>query len=85
MLGYLSTIAITLFGLASAGPDEAIVENLPGIDMEGTKLWSGFVNITGSSKRIHYLLVESENNPAEDPLIIWYNGGPGCSSMLGFM
>ena len=48
-------------------------------------MWSGFINIPDSSKRIHYLLVESQNDPSTDPLVIWYNGGPGCSSMLGFM
>ena len=31
----------------------------------------------------HYYFVESENDPANDPLIVWTNGGPGASSMFG--
>ena len=52
------------------------------------KMYSGMLPVygTNSSKELHYVLVESasENN-ATDPLILWFNGGPGCSSMLAFM
>jgi len=33
---------------------------------------------------LHYMFVESQNDPATDPLIIWFNGGPGCCSMIGW-
>merc|ERR1711971_812073 len=33
----------------------------------------------------HYWLVESEHNVKEDPVLLWYNGGPGASSLFGLL
>ena len=46
-------------------------------------MFSGFLDINGG-KHIHYLFVESQYSIERDPVIIWFNGGPGCSSLLGF-
>lgn len=47
-------------------------------------LYSGYVPINGTKKQLHYVASLSQSNPAKDRVIIWFNGGPGCSSMLGW-
>jgi len=81
----ISFAVAALLGLANAQPADELVSQLPDIDPFEFDVYSGYVSVPDTQKQYHYVLVESENDPSNDPLIIWYNGGPGCSSMLAFM
>ena len=35
---------------------------------------------TDDDMQVFYYFVKSENNPQNDPLMLWLSGGPGCSS-----
>eukprot|EP00301_Raphidiophrys_heterophryoidea_P022014 c6270_g1_i1.p1 GENE.c6270_g1_i1~~c6270_g1_i1.p1 ORF type:complete len:491 (+),score=115.68 c6270_g1_i1:1-1473(+) len=66
------------------GADDDFVPAIPGYDdVMPSRMFSGYLNVS-DSKFLHYVYVESENNPATDPVVLWLNGGPGCSSLDGF-
>ena len=48
-------------------------------------MYAGYLEITGTKNEAFYIMVESESDPENDPLLFWFNGGPGCSSMIGFL
>eukprot|EP00054_Salpingoeca_dolichothecata_P027032 m.195908 g.195908 ORF g.195908 m.195908 type:complete len:439 (+) comp25839_c0_seq3:1515-2831(+) len=69
--------------LAAVADDE--VKALPGWSGAlPSKQYSGYLQATGS-RHLHYWFVESENDPANDPVVLWMNGGPGCSSLDGYI
>lgn len=44
--------------------------------------YTGYLD-TPSDKHLFFWFFESRHSPATDPVVLWLNGGPGCSSSLG--
>ncbi|XP_047064147.1 serine carboxypeptidase-like 15 isoform X1 [Lolium rigidum] len=64
-----------------------IITHLPGF--EGPlpfQLQTGYVEVDDSNGvRLFYYFIRSERNPAEDPVMLWLTGGPGCSAFSGLV
>nr|XP_004241645.1 serine carboxypeptidase-like 45 [Solanum lycopersicum] len=61
-------------------PDKIIL--LPGQPQVGFQQFSGYVTVDDKKQRaLFYYFVEAETDPASKPLVLWLNGGPGCSSV----
>uniref|UniRef100_A0A1W7RAT1 Carboxypeptidase n=1 Tax=Hadrurus spadix TaxID=141984 RepID=A0A1W7RAT1_9SCOR len=77
----LSLNAISV--LTTSNPDE--VFDLPGLSYKPNfRHYSGYLNAS-NQRYLHYWFVESQKSPSQDPLVLWMNGGPGCSSLDGLL
>ena len=79
---------LSLFCAVNAAIPDDKVSSLPGWNGRlPTRQYSGYIPVDSIKTRfIHYVywFVESQGNPSKDPVVMWMNGGPGCSSMEGY-
>ncbi|KAL0491625.1 cathepsin A [Acrasis kona] len=81
----LIAVILSLTFVIAQNPD--VISNLPGLQSKiNFKQYSGYIPSSASGERnLFYWFVESQSNPSTDPVVLWMNGGPGCSSLDGLL
>ena len=83
--------ALSLFTAVAAAPEEDRIVELPLFGTPPTPQYSGYLDgtdgcdttVNGAFCKIHYWYAASELDDA--PVVLWLNGGPGSSSILGLL
>ena len=88
MFAFVATLLLPTLIVASV--PSHLISNLPGYGTTKTKQYSGFVTTPHPQNATitihsHYWLIEAAAplDPATAPTLIWFQGGPGGSSMIG--
>lgn len=74
--------------VAVAAPPGALITSLPGLaEMPPFKMYSGYITVRPppANHSLFYWFVTAASNPATAPLVTWFTGGPGCSSLYALM
>eukprot|EP01084_Bolivina_argentea_P318191 551769_1 len=94
MLTLLVVVLVAVISVCSSLRDDYTSEalgdaitNLPGLDTNTFKkyaMFSGYIDVYPQHNRsIFYWFTESLSSPTTAPVLVWTNGGPGASGLIG--
>ncbi|TNV78903.1 hypothetical protein FGO68_gene13930 [Halteria grandinella] len=78
---FISSLVVTLVASLPIYDRVCELEEMPDLSFG---LYSGYIPIRNGTFKMHYITALSQSDPNNDPVVFWFNGGPGCSSLLGF-
>ncbi|KAG5364639.1 Carboxypeptidase Y [Yarrowia sp. E02] len=86
-LGLAAGSAIPDLTTSSKFPSKRLsARSVPGeLGLDTVQQYTGYLTANETGEHFFYWTVESRNDPATDPVILWLQGGPGCSSMTGLL
>ncbi|EJD41493.1 serine carboxypeptidase [Auricularia subglabra TFB-10046 SS5] len=79
----LSSDAFTTFRHTSYPKHSVRIKRINGFceTTKGVNAYSGYIDV--EARHLFFYFFESRSQPEEDPVVMWINGGPGCSSTTG--
>ena len=81
---FVITTAIVLLCLKSVRSESTLLKGSPPGMAEDQcfKSYGGYLPV-GNEKYLYHMYMEATSNPETKPVVLWLNGGPGCSSFGG--
>jgi cathepsin A (carboxypeptidase C) len=59
------------------------IKNPGHLGIDSVRHYTGYLDVEDQDKHFFFWYFESRNDPANDPIVLWLSGGPGCSSVMG--
>ena len=73
---------LLLHNIICAGTERHLVDDL--FDgLYNKEIYSGYLETDVNGTELFYIFTPSQSFPEKDPIVLWLNGGPGCSSTTG--